>query len=522
MVLPRSRKAPSRTCTQGLTRTCQQFLAREKKKAVIAQFHEWPSALASFLSKKQHLPFSTIFTAHATVLGRDLCDRGVDLYRTIETLDTSSAASESPIRHHHEIERLAAQSCTVLTTVSDITSLECEYLLGRRADAVLPNGMGSPGSSLAGQSSSVALRHGAKLKIRDFLHGHFYGQLDAFDAEKSLYFFTAGRYEYANKGADMYIEALSQLNERLKSEGESAPSVVAFIIMPTEGCSISTQALHRQATVKTLEDAVCAIKRAARKRLLDRTLVWTRGDELPTETELVTAADNALLRRCLYGIQTHDTPPLTTHNVAHRRDDPIVNHLQRAGLRNRKDDKVKVVFHPDFLCPSSSVFPIDYDEFVRGTHLGVFPSNYEPWGYTPAECLVRGVPAVTSNVSGFGNHMEGLLRGVNPAEHGLYLVDRRTRPFDQAVAQTADYMHGFCMTKQRERVAQRNRADRLGEFLDWEELHGEYGRARRMALRRGYGSDGGCGRREEPPKRLPQVRQQSELSLSFAPTPALE
>lgn len=465
---------------------------------------------------------STIFTAHATVLGRDLCDRGCDLYRTIETLDTASEVSNSLVRHRHEIEKLAAQSCTILTTVSEITSLECQYLLGRRADMVLPNGMSTQGRSMAGQSSSVAQRHGAKLKIRDFIHGHFYGQLDEFDAEKSLYFFTSGRYEYVNKGADMYIEALARLNEKLKEDGEIAPNVVAFIIMPADVCSISTEALHRQATVKTLEDAVGTIERAVRKRLFDRTLVWQRGDELPTETELITGGDNALLRRCLYGIQTHDTPPLTTHNIANRRDDPIVNHLHRAGLKNRKEDKVKVVFHPDFLCPSSSVFPIDYDEFVRGTHLGVFPSNYEPWGYTPAECLVRGVPAVTSNVSGVGNHMEGLLRDVDSAEHGLYLVDRRTRSFDDAVAQTAEYMHGFCQTKQRERVAQRNRADRLGEFLDWEELHGEYGRARRMALRKRYGSDGSAGRREEPLKRLPQVRQRSELSLSFAPTPVVE
>lgn len=100
----------------------------------------------------------------------------------------------------------------------------------------------------------------------------------------------------------MYIEALARLDERLKGEGESAPSVVAFIIMPADGSSISTEALHRQATVKTLQDAVGAIERVARKRLFDRTLVWKRGDKLPTETELVTDVDNALLRRCLYGI----------------------------------------------------------------------------------------------------------------------------------------------------------------------------------------------------------------------------
>lgn len=115
----------------------------------------------------------------------------------------------------------------MLTTVSDITSLECEYLLDRSADVVFPNGMTASGSSLSGQSSSVALRHAVMLKIRDFSHGHFYGHIDTFDAERSLYFFTAGRCEYANKGADMYIEALARLNEMLKSEGECAPRVVS-------------------------------------------------------------------------------------------------------------------------------------------------------------------------------------------------------------------------------------------------------------------------------------------------------
>ncbi|MBE3041270.1 hypothetical protein IMZ48_01520, partial [Candidatus Bathyarchaeota archaeon] len=265
----------------------------------MAQYHEWPSALGVFLAKEERLPMATIFTAHATVLGRDLCDRGTDLYRVITTLDAASEAETSPVRHRHAIERLAAHSCDVLATVSDMTSLECTHLLGRRADAVLPNGMCAASMSATGRSASVALRYNVKLKIRDFIHGHFYGQLDSFDAEKALYFFTAGRYEYGNKGTDMFIEALARLNTRLIEDGDAAPAVVAFIIMPAEVDSISTEALHRQATVKIIENAVGAIDRAVKKKLRDRALVWKRGCELPTETELVTEADNAALRRCL-------------------------------------------------------------------------------------------------------------------------------------------------------------------------------------------------------------------------------
>lgn len=489
---------------------------------MVAQYHEWPSAQGCHLAKEQNLPMATIFTAHATVLGRDLCDRSVNLYRVIETLDAASEASRSSVPHRHAIERLAAQSATNLTTVSDITALECKHLLGREPDAVLPNGMDSASMGSAGRSASVALRYYVKLKIRDFIHGHFYGQLDSFSADSSLYFFLAGRYEYANKGADMYIEALSRLNERLKEDGDKAPSVVAFIIMPAGVESISTEALHRQATVKTIGDALSELEKKVGKRLQDRALVWKRGCELPTETELITEADNAALRRTLYGIQTNELPPLTTHNIVNRREDPIVKHLHRVGLCNGVEEKVKVVFHPDFLNPSSSVFPIDYDSFVRGTHLGVFPSNYEPWGYTPAECLVKGVPALTSNVSGFGNHMERLLKDVSAPEHGLYIVDRRNKDFEEATEQTAEYMHNFCKMKQRERVEQRNRADRLGEFLDWGELHGLYKRARGMALKSRYGKEAGDGEDGVRP-RMPEVKQRSELSLSsFIASPVVE
>lgn len=464
---------------------------------------------------------ATIFTAHATVLGRDLCDRGVDLYNVISSLDADAEAQKSVVYHRHGIERLAAQSCDVMTTVSAITSLECEYLLGRRADTILPNGLDPTAISSPANSSALALRHNMKLRIRDFLHGNFYGQLDRFDAEKSLYFFTAGRYEFSNKGVDLFIESLAALNERLKTSKDTMPTVVAFIIMPAEVSTIPAEVLHRQATLRTIQGALESIQRRIEKRLFDRTLVWKPDSALPTETELISDADNAALRRCLYGIRIDDVPPLATLDIINSHEDLILNRLQEVGLHNDASDKVKVVYHPAFLSLSSSILPLDYDEFVRGTHLGVFPSRYEPWGYTSAECLAKGIPSITSNASGFGNHIENVLRGVSGPEHGLYIIDRRTKSFDEAVEQTVDCMYGFCEMNQWERVAQRNNANRLGQFLDWNELHTEYSKARLMALRKRYPQARYLGDecKEVTPKRRPQIRQRSELSFSFPPRP---
>ncbi|CAI4212418.1 unnamed protein product [Parascedosporium putredinis] len=442
----------------------KEFLAEAKKKAVIAHFHEWPSGLAAFFIRNEKLNMSTIFTAHATVMGRDLCARGIDLYNEMQTIDVDSQEEHSSVFHRHRIERLSAQHCDILSTVSDITSLECEHLLGRKADIVLPNGMDLGFKRQMGYNESSTVRYNMKAKIADFVRGHFYGQLDSFDANRCLYFFTSGRYEYSNKGADMFIDSLARLNQRLKEQGPDSPTVVAFIVMRAKDASISAESLHRQAIVKSLHEAIDHIEESIKKRLLDRTLLWKNGDVVPTETELVTEAENSALRRRLYGIQRSGPPPVITHKISNPDEDPILNHLKRVNLLNDPSDKVKVVFHPDFLRSSSAILPIDYEDF----------------------CLAKGIPSIAANVSGFGSYMSKLLESVNGPEHGLYIVDRLKQSFDESVDQMTGFMYDFCQLQMRDRVDQRSNADRLSEFLDWNRLHVEYRRAWKMALRRKY------------------------------------
>jgi glycogen(starch) synthase len=203
--------------------------------------------------------------------------------------------------------------------------------------------------------------------------------------------------------------------------------------------------------------------------------------------------------------------------------DPILNQIRRLNMFNYSSDRVKVVFHPEFLNSNNPLFSLDYEDFVRGCHLGVFPSYYEPWyaswetekkkkenkeycgirllltsllsflsiffflsfrGYTPAECTVMGVPSITTNLSGFGCFMEEKVE--NPSQYGIYIVDRRMKSVEESIQQLADLMLQFAQRSRRQRINLRNRTERLSDLLDWKRMGQEYVKARRLALSRHY------------------------------------
>lgn len=190
------------------------------------------------------------------------------------------------------------------------------------------------------------------------------------------------------------------------------------------------------------------------------------------------------LKRCIFSAQTSGLPPICTHNVADDWNDQVLNALRRCKLFNQKYDRVKVVFHPEFLNSTNPLFGLDYEEFVRGCHLGVFPSYYEPWGYTPAECTVMGIPSMTTNLSGFGCFMQDHIQ--DPKSYGIYIIDRRFKNFEESVQQLAQYMFDFSCLSRRQRIIQRNRTERLSELLDWRNLGIYYRKARNIALVRCY------------------------------------
>ena len=177
-------------------------------------------------------------------------------------------------------------------------------------------------------------------------------------------------------------------------------------------------------------------------------------------------------------------PPITTHNVVNNEQDPVLSCIRRCQLFNQRTDRVKVVFHPEFLSSTNPLFGLNYNDFVRGCHMGVFPSYYEPWGYTPAECTIMGIPNVSTNLSGFGCFMAEHV--VDPQSYGIYVIDRRNQSVEDSVSQLAKSMFDYTKLNRRQRIIQRNRTERLADLLDWKNLGVYYRQARVEALKRVY------------------------------------
>ncbi|XP_078581928.1 glycogen [starch] synthase, muscle-like isoform X2 [Branchiostoma floridae x Branchiostoma japonicum] len=462
------------------------------KQYLVAHFHEWMAGVGLVLCRCRNIDVSTIFTTHATLLGRFLCAGNVDFYNNLDKFDVDQEAGNRGIYHRYCMERSAAHCAHVFATVSDITALEAEHLLKRKPDIVTPNGLNVQKFQAIHEFQN--LHAIAKEKISEFVRGHFYGHYD-FDIDKTIFMFTAGRYEFSNKGVDMFLEALARLNYYLKSSG-SQMTVVAFLIFPAKTNNFNVDSLKGQAVVKQLRETVAEVQNDIGKRIFESCLGLASSSNpqeeltkllsgsIPKSEDLLQSEDLIKLKRCIFAAQRPNLPPVCTHNMTDDASDPILNHVRRIQLFNNRADRVKIVFHPEFLSSTSALLAMDYEQFVRGCHLGVFVSYYEPWGYTPAECTVMGIPSITSNLSGFGCFMAEHI--ADPTSYGIYIVDRRFRNPEESVQQLAGHMFDFTRQSRRQRIIQRNRTERLSELLDWKSLGLYYRKARQLALFKKY------------------------------------
>jgi len=479
---------------------------------IVVHFHEWQAGVGLIACRTKQLDVATVFTTHATLLGRYLCAGKTDFYNNLSSFSVDEEAGKRQIYHRYCIERAASHLAHVFTTVSDITGLEAEHLLKSKPHFITPNGLNVIKFSALHEFQNLHAL--AKVKIHEFVRGHFYGHYD-FDLDKTLYFFTAGRYEFSNKGADIFIEGLARLNHYLKSS-HSEVTVVAFLIFPAKTNNFNVESLRGHAVTKSLRETLNEIQSKMGKRMYEICL----SGRMPDEKELLTKEDRVKMKRCLYALQRYGLPPITTHNVVDDWNDPCLSAIRRCQLFNTVHDRVKVVFHPEFLSSTNPLFGLDYEEFVRGCHLGVFPSYYEPWGYTPAECTVMGIPSITTNLSGFGCFMEQQI--ADPKSYGIYIVDRRYISVEDSVNQLAKYMYDFTKLSRRQRIIQRNRTERLSDLLDWRNLGIYYRQARQKALQAVY-SDIPSLEEEDKGRNFNYPRPYSEPpspSASRANTPA--
>lgn len=443
---------------------------------LLAHFHEWMAGLPILDIKKENMPVKTVFTTHATQLGRHLAINSPLFYAHLPFFKWQDEAKKFGIATEAHIEYGCAQHADVMTTVSEVTARECKHLLKRKPDVVLPNGLNIERFEALHEFQNLHMKY--KEVIHRFVMAHFF-QSYSFDLDKTMYFFTSGRYEYKNKGFDLTLEALFRLNQKLKAE-KSEINVVMFFVTKRDFYSIKPEVLQSKAMLQEIQQTCEAIQNQVGKRLFyESTMRY--DNQLPNLNEFVDEYWKLRYRRTIQSWKTKKNPLVITHKLVEEERDEILTFLNAKKLLNSPTDPVKVVYHPDFITTSNPLFGMEYHQFVRGCHLGIFPSYYEPWGYTPLECMASGVPSITSDLSGFGDY---ILHHV-PAheEYGLHVIERGKRTFDWSANQLADVMYKFLNQSRRERIMQRNNVENNSSLFDWSNLIKHYNQAYQLVLK---------------------------------------
>jgi len=325
----------------------------------VAQFHEWMTGTGILYLESEVPHIATVFTTHATVVGRSLAGNNFPLYKNLMQYDAHQVSRDFNIRSKFSLEKLAAQHADVFTTVSEITSKECSQFLGKEVDLVTPNGFDDsfvPANSEFSEKRKTA---------RDIMFRIVNAMMGKALPDNTRFVASSGRCEFRNKGIDLFIDALGKMNEDPSLERP----VVAFLLIP-------------------------AGHYGPRKDLQDR---------------MANPGGNMLKDRYV------------THHLHDTGIDLIMNRIRNSGLENNPDDKVKVIFVPCYLDGRDGIFNLSYYDLLVGMDLTVFPSYYEPWGYTPLESLAFHIPTVTTSLAGFGLWVRD---HAGETDHAIYLLDR--------------------------------------------------------------------------------------------------
>jgi len=447
------------------------------EKKIIAHFHEWLSGSALLYLKTKNVNAATVFTTHATVLGRSLASRNFDLYSNLETIDADKEARISFVQHKHMVEKRAAQNADAFTTVSQITAMEAEHFLGRKPDVILPNGLDIEKFPTI---EEITVKHSIQRdRIRKFLIYYFFPHY-SFNLSQSLIYFIVARNEFHNKGVDVYIKALAKLNDKMKKEN-AKKTVISFLWVPMATKGINERLIRFREVFHDIENAFEEVKDEVEDAIF-YSLISQKGMQVED------LFDSSFLRNINNQINTlksrsDDLPLLCTHELVDQNNE-ILKALRDNGLTNKEEDKVKVILYPIYLTGADGLLDLDYYESIQGSHLGVFPSFYEPWGYTPLESAALGVSSLTTDLSGFGRYFKDESAGKDYP--GAFIVDRFQKNDDEVINELVDVMHRYAGFSHRERVQNKISAYNLAAKADWSIFIQNYFEAHQLAMQKKF------------------------------------
>ena len=435
----------------------------------ILHAHEWLAGGAILYTKTYAPQIATVFTTHATMLGRSISGTWGNLYDVLETIDDEKAARELNVTNKHHTEKAAAHAADVFTTVSQITGIEAEHILHKKPDLILPNGLDY---STFPDAEEIPIQHRKHREhIHEFLMAYFFPYY-RFDLDHTLLMYVSGRYEYTNKGVDITIAALGRLNRELKKM-ETNRTIVVFFFIPSGIQNIRYDLLESKALFEDVQDEFASYLDTMKQKLI----TGFARHENPDEVELFDEAFTQRMRRMRHNFTKHGQPPLTTHHIMNEDHDQLLRDLREHGLTNREEDRIKVVFYPGYLSNSDGLLNLDYEQAVMGCHLGIFPSYYEPWGYTPMESAGYGVPAITTDLAGLGAYM---LTNDIP-QTGISVLKRRNKHGEEIIEPLKELIKGYALMHRTERLELKHQAIALAHRFDWEYLAPNYFEAHELA-----------------------------------------
>ena len=445
-------------------------------KKIAVQFHEWLSASALLYLKKNNVRVAKIFTTHATVLGRALSTENIEIYNNIKLIDPLKESQKRNIQAKVLTEKAAALNSDIFTTISEITGLECQYFLGKKPDLLLPNGLNLEKYPT---SEEAAIKHQLyREKIREFLLYYFFPYY-TFELEHTLVFFISGRYEFHNKGIDLLIEALAKLNNMLKEE-ISERTFVVFFWIPSSVVRIKPDIIENKAYYEDIKNSIDEnfpdVKHRITRSLISRTNVTLADLFLK---DIVFEIENKISKFIKSGM-----PSLCTHDLYNENDDAILNALRLVNLTNKKEDKVKVVFYPIYLSGADHLLDLNYRDAMMGTHIGVFPSYYEPWGYTPLETAALGVASITTDLGGFGQFLNSKhSQHKNP---GIFVLSMLNKNKEQRIDEIYNTLYYFANLSREERIKNKIESKNLASLVDWKKIIRYYIKAHDRAVEKVY------------------------------------
>jgi len=481
----------SRSCAEEISRT---DLKNKQIEHLLLSCHEWMAGPALIWVRKHasHISnLSTMFTTHATLLARYLASDYYPVHEGIRQkfIDVNKEANSRQILPIHLTEKASAHLAHTFTAVSQVTADECEFFHERRPDFVTPNGINITKMKLQSHSKTVSEHSNARKQLMDFLKAYF--SRSQINTSKTVVAVTAGRLEHRNKGFDMWIESLARLNHKIKECGIDI-TYVAFIIAPAPNNGYNTTTLKNMAQARTSEAIINKMNRKLKQRI-DENPVDINHMDHPN----MNAEDKQLIQNTIHRLQKMNQDKesaITTHNLVDDAKNPILSDLRRCELFNQNHDRVKVVYHADFLRDDNFLLGLNYFELIKAADIGVFPSYYEPWGYTPSEFILEGKFSITSNLAGFGCYISDLLNSeARGFDYGVGILDRVTGTIEDQVQRLVNMQLRYLNLKEQEKEKILRRTKKIASVIDWDILVNQYISGYKASLHRTrpdlYGKD---------------------------------